>query len=216
MKYLLSSICALTVSALSLSAASSQNLLSSAARQEMEEKIRRLQAEVEDMKALNTSLTQSLNSLSKQVRDQDAAMKKMIDAYKIALSDYVRQADFEALAKSVREIEKNRKSDQAQISKKLQDLRKLILENSGKTIVVDRSAGNDPDGRAARADEPQGVVHKVENGQTVMDILKAYNSELKRLGRKARVSLTQIRQANPGINVDLIKVGQEIFIPIID
>ena len=58
----------------------SSNLLSAAARQEMEEKIKRLRAELEDMKALNNSLTESLNTLTRQVKAQNDAMKKFADA----------------------------------------------------------------------------------------------------------------------------------------
>jgi len=217
MKYLLSSICALTVSAFSLQAAS-PNLLSSAAKAEMEEKIRRLQAEVEDMKALNTSLTSSLNALNKQVRDQHAAMKKMIDAYKLALGDFAQQSALDELAKSVREVERARKSDQAQVSRKLQELRDIILKNASKptTVYVAPNPKNDAGGRPAREDESKGVYHEIQKGETVMDIMLAYNSELKRTGRRARISLQQIRQANPTVNLDRVRVGQKIFIPIID
>lgn len=216
MKYLLSSFCALTVSALSLQAAS-PNLLSSAAKAEMEEKIRRLQAEVEDMKALNTSLTSSLNALNKQVRDQHAAMKKMIDAYKLALGDFAQQSALDELAKSVREVERARKSDQAQVARKLQELRDIILKNASKPrVYVAPNPKNDTSGRPARADESNLVDHVIQKGETVMDIMFAYNAELKRTGRKARISLQQIRQANPTVNLDRVRVGQTITIPIID
>jgi len=195
---------------------SSSSLLSAAARQEMEEKIRRLQAEVEDMKALNNSLNESLNTLTRQVKAQNDAMKKFADAYKIALSDYARKDDIEAVAKSAREIERNRKADQAQVVKKFQELRKLILDNPPKVIHVPASPRKENMGRPSRSDEPKGVEHVVGKGQTLTAIIAAFNDELKRNGRKARVSLSQVKAANPGVNIDRLIVGQKIFIPIID
>lgn len=195
---------------------SSSSLLSAAARQEMEEKIRRLQAEVEDMKALNNSLNESLNTLTRQVKAQNDAMKKFADAYKIALSDYARKDDIEAVAKSAREIERNRKADQAQVLKKFQELRQLILDNPPKVIHIPASPRNDAKGRPSRSDEPKGAEHEVGKGQTLTAIIAAFNDQLKRDGRKARVTLSQVKAANPGVNIDRLVVGQKIFIPIVD
>ena len=194
----------------------SSNLLSAAARQEMEEKIKRLRAELEDMKALNNSLTESLNTLTRQVKAQNDAMKKFADAYKIALSDYVRKSELDALAKSVREIERNRKSDQAQVVKKFAELKKLILENPPKVIQVPSNPSNNSSGRPSRSDEPKGVEHEVGKGQTLTAIIAAFNDQLKKEGRRARVTLSQVKAANPGLNPDRVTVGQKIFIPIID
>lgn len=192
------------------------NLLSAAARQEMEEKIKRLRAELDDMKALNNSLNESLATLTRQVKAQNDAMKKFADAYKIALSDYVRKSELEALAKSLREIERNRKSDQEQVQKKFNELKKIILKNPPKVIQVPANPKNNSKGRPARSDEPKGVEHVVGKGQTLTAIIAAYNDELKKSGRRARVTLAQVKAANPGMNPDRVTVGQKIFIPIID
>jgi hypothetical protein len=56
----------------------------------------------------------------------------------------------------------------------------------------------------------------MEKGQTVSAVIEAFNGELKRTGRRARISLTQVRAANPLINLDRIRTGERLFIPIID
>lgn len=70
--------------------------------------------------------------------------------------------------------------------------------------------------KLSQHDETRGVYHIVESGSTVIAIIRAYNSELKRTNRKARVSISMIKEANPRLNVDRIKPRDKIFIPIID
>ncbi|MGB0582709.1 MAG: LysM peptidoglycan-binding domain-containing protein, partial [Limisphaerales bacterium] len=170
---------------------------------------------VEDMKALNTSLTTSLNNLSQQVKNQNSAMKKIVESYERALKGFADQGAVDALEKSVRAVEKARKADQAQVARKLADLKKIILENSSRPpIVITQNSSSHSGGRPAR--EPNIVEHVIKKGETVMDILLAYNGALKQEGRKPSISLQRIRQANPTVNLDRIRVGQKLLIPIID
>lgn len=200
----------------SVRAQTSSSLLASAAKAEMEEKIRRLEADIEDLKTLNSSLTANLNKVTRQVKTQTEVMKKFADAYKIILTDYVRHDTVNQLSRSVREIEQNRESDKKLFLQKFNDLRQLILDNPPKILHVPPNPNNNSGGRPARSDEPAGTYHVVGPKQTLTDIIAAYNSELKRKGRRARVTLTQVKAANPGLNPNIIHPGQKIFIPIID
>lgn len=194
-------------------AAQTGNLLADAARQELEDRIRRQQAELEDLKALVSSLSESLGTLNKQVVAQNEAMKKFADAYKIALVDYARKDDLSGITRSVKEVESNREADKQLFLKKFDELRKLILDNPPKVIQVTKGGG----GASPRPrEEPRGVEHKVAPGETASAIVEAYNSELKRRGSKARVTFDLLKQANPGLDLDRIYVGQKIFIPIVD
>jgi LysM repeat protein len=44
---------------------------------------------------------------------------------------------------------------------------------------------------------------------------QAYNAEFKKLGKK-QVTQKQVLAANPGLNPNNIRVGQKIFIPVLD
>lgn len=192
------------------------SLLSSAAKAEMEEKIRRLQAELEDLKTLNASLSANLNKVTTQVNKQNAALRDFAEAYKISLSDYARRDQLNQLTRSIGDVEKNRAADKKLFLEKFNELRKLILDNPPKILHVPANPRNDSSGRSARPDEPSGIYHTVQAGHTLMDIINAFNAELKRKGRKARVTLGQIKSANPELNPNLIRPGQKIFVPIID
>jgi hypothetical protein len=192
------------------------NLLSAAARQEMAEKLKRIQAQVEDLQALNASLGRDLKTVSDQVRRQNDAMKKFAKTYEIALSDYIRKQDLADLRKTVEEIEKRRIQDTKVTKDTFEQIRRQIvkiLDTPAQIIHVKPNPSNNPQGASAG---PKGKWYTMEKGQTVSAVIEAFNGELKRTGRRARISLTQVRAANPLINLDRIRTGERLFIPIID
>ena len=194
-------------------AGQSGSLLADAARQELDDRIRRQAAEIEDLKALVNSLADGLGTLNKQVTAQNEAMKKFADAYKIVLVDYARKDDLSGITRSVKEVESNREDDKRLFLNKFEELRKLILDNPPKVIQVNSGGGAS---RSGSREEPRGVEHRVETGETLSAIITAYTNELRKKGSKASITLDLLKQANPSLNPDRIYVGQKIFIPIID
>lgn len=204
---------ALSVTLLTSSAAAqTSRLLADAARQELEDQVRRQRAEIEDLKLLVNSLSESIKTLNRQVVDQNRAMTKFAEAYKLSLEDYARKDDLTGISRSVKEVENNREADKKLFLKKFEELRKLILDNPAKVIQVNTGGGSSSRPR----EEPRGVEHKVAPGETASAIVEAYNAELKKRGSKARVTFDLLKQANPGLNLDRIYVGQKLFIPIVD
>ena len=65
---------------------------------------------------------------------------------------------------------------------------------------------------AASNTSSQGITYTVEKGEYLSTILDAYNAEFKKRG-KGRVTLEDVKRANPTININRIYVGQEILIP---
>ena len=194
-------------------AGQASSLLADAARQELDDRIRRQSAEIEDLKAMLNSLTESLGTLNKQVVAQNEAMKKFAEAYKIALVDYARKDDLTGVTRSIKAVEDNREEDKKLFLNKFEELRKLILDNPPKVIQVNTGGGAS---RSGTREEPRGVEHKVEPGETLSAIITAYTNELKKRGSKASITLDLLKQANPTLNPDRIYVGQKIFIPIVD
>ena len=186
-----------------------------AAQQETNEKVRRLQAELEDMKVLVGTLRVSVDKLSRELSDFKRLTLMSQNAAKAAQSDKASQSALESLARSVREVETNRKADQAQVVKKFSELRKLILEVSSNAR---RAAAPAPPRRSSPPppDSPKGTYHTVEKGQTLFAILAAYQDALKAEGSKYRLTLDKLKRANPKLNPDMLLVGQRLFIPLED
>lgn len=208
------SIIAVCIATCSLPArAQSDRLLADAARQELEDRIRRQQAEIEDLKALVNSLSQSITTLNQQVVDQNKAMQKFNDAFRSSALDFVKKEDLGTITRSLKEVEDNREADKRLFLKKFDELREFIKSNPTKVIEVNRGGGSTA---APPREAPRGVEHTVAPGETASAIVEAYNAELKKRGSKARVTFDVLKQANPGLNLDRIYVGQKLFIPILD
>lgn len=185
----------------------SGNLVANAAWQEMQDRTRRQQAEIEDLKALVNSMSENLTVLRKRIVEQNEAMQKIVEAQKLALGDFVSKDELSGVTLSVKEAEKNREADKKLFIKKFEELRRLILSTPTKSTPA-RSTPPAPNQR--------GVEHKVESGETLSAIMDAYNAELKRRGSKARITVDSLKKANPGLKPDRIFVGQKIFIPVAD
>jgi hypothetical protein len=199
-----------------VAAQSTANRLSAAARLEMDEKLKRLTAQVEDLQALNGNLARDLKIVSDQVRRQNDAMKDFAKSWDAAFSDYVRKKELLDLRKMVEEIEKRRVQDTKLTKDTFTQLRKQIekiLDTPPTVIQVQPSKQNDARGTSGG---PSGKWYTMERGQTVSAVIEAFNSELKSMGRRARISLSQVKAANPTINLDRIRIGEKLFIPIID
>ena len=54
----------------------------------------------------------------------------------------------------------------------------------------------------------------VEKNQTASEILKAYNDDLKAKGRTTKISMKQLEAANPHVDMNKVRAGQKLFIPI--
>ena len=175
----------------------------------------RLQAEVEDLKAANGALQKNFSKLQEYYSTLNREMQRIAKAYAIAGMDYARKDDLTIITKSIQEAESRREADKRLFLDKFEQLKKIIAETPPKVIQVPASRGSGS-GRPRTADEPLGVTHTVAQGQTLYDIIAAYNDDLEKRGRKARVTLDQITAANPGLKPNLLKVGQKIFIPIVD
>ncbi|MBG89167.1 MAG: hypothetical protein CMO80_20040 [Verrucomicrobiales bacterium] len=199
-----------------LAAQGTSSLLPSAAKQEVEEKIKRLTAEVEDLKAVNVSLTKNINKLSEQLRRQNSAMERFADAYKKAFSDFAQKSELTGLRKSIEEVDKRRLAD-VKLTKdtfdKVQRQIVKILDTPSTVIQVPSNSSSGGTGSGGRA---KGKWHVMERGQTVSAVIAAFNAELKRIGSRARISLAQVKAANPRVNVDRIQIGQRLFIPIVE
>jgi len=187
--------------------------LATAAQQETNEKVRRLQAELEDMKALVSALNRRVEQLSRQLQTQDAALRRALESMGQSQTDKASRSEVEALSRALREVEANRKADQAQVVKGFSELRKLILDVSSRKQAA---AAPPPRRKSPPPEGPKGTYHTVEKGQTLFAILAAYQEALKAEGSKYRLTLDKLKKANPKLDPDRLLVGQKLFIPLED
>jgi LysM repeat protein len=190
-----------------------------AEREAAEERYKRLSTAVEDLWAAKSQQDRRLASLAEEVKSLRA------DNSKNDPSKYVTRDELKKLADKLQEVEDKRQADRKLIEDKFTELRAEIRRlltaappsSTAKPPKTTKNEGttDKPSSKPLDPASPsqEGVWHKVESGNTLSAIVTAYNKGFKDKGRKT--SLELVLDANPGLKPTTMKVGQEIFIPLV-
>ena len=193
---------------------SAQDAFTAAARQETEARLKRLEAELEDMRAGNLRQLQKIDIL-------ETALRKTVN--ELATSKFATVDDIAKLAEAVRELDHKREADKQLVLQKFEEIRKIVATAPA---IPPSPPKNDGGGKAGKSQvkttphEPdhgsdqKGVFHSVEKSQTLLEIIKAYNDDLKAKGKPGKITLQQVLDANKGLDPSRMKVGQKVFIPL--
>jgi len=167
----------------------------------------------QDVAALNERVNQ-LNGYVQDLLEDKANQKRQIDSLMREVQslreqlqnqpkgNYASQEDLRALAKQVQEVEDNRKTDREVILK--------AIEKIAKAPVVAPPPRTSSGG--SRSDLPdKAIEHTIASGDTLSSIASAYNKE-----KNLKLTAELIQKANPGLDPLKLKVGQKIFIPLVE
>jgi len=175
-------------------------------RQDAEERYKRMSADVEALQAANASLQKKINALEDR-------LSKMSEDLTKANSNSSVHDDLKVLRDKIQDVDKKRESDKQVISeeikKSIADIEKMFLKaGSARPTPVKEK----PVAVEAPTTSDNGFTHKIEDGETLLAILQAYNKKFKSDGLKP-IKLKQIEDANPGVDWNRLKIGQKIVIP---
>jgi TolA-binding protein len=151
----------------------------------------------------------SVQSLTDEVRK----LKDEIDRLRNKNEGSASQDSIKRLQEAIVEVDKKRLADGERIAKTFEDLRKLILEKptSARAPGIDtRTSPVDtrpPAGGPTPPPSNKGYKYAIRSGDTLSALVTALRKE----GHKVTSKI--IMDANPGVNWNRLKVGQEIFIP---
>jgi septal ring factor EnvC (AmiA/AmiB activator) len=185
-------------------AAAATNASAIAEKQGVEEKFKQMAADIESLRTANQLLQDKLAALKEDLQQMRAEQTRLAAAG-------VSREDLKPLAQRIEEVDKKRQDDKDAISDEIKKsearLLKLLSSSdpSVKPAVSSNSAGAPP----ATAD---GYIYTVKDGDRLLDILKAYNETFKSKGMKT-VTYTKLKQANPDVDPNNLRVGQKIVIP---
>ena len=171
-------------------------------RKANEERLTRLNAVVsslsetiELLRSRNTELEQRVSSLSREIN-------KMREENAQANTRHVTREEFNALVEKLKEIEKKREDD-----------RKLIIESIKDLAKAPTPAPSHVKPPVDRSEFKETVDYTVRKGDLLSGIITAYNEEFAKQGQ-GRITLDQVKQANPDLNPNKIREGQVIKVPI--
>lgn len=182
-----------------------QNTAAEAAleRKANEERLTRLNAVVSNLSETMELLRLRNSELEQKVASLSREINKMREENAHAGTRHVTREEFNALVEKLKEVEKKREDDKKLIVESIKDLAKA----SGPAP----SHAKPPP--ADRAEVKETVDYTVRKGDLLSGIVTAYNDEYAKQGL-GRITLDQVKQANPDLNPNKIREGQVIRIPV--
>jgi LysM repeat protein len=176
-----------------------------AAKQDAEERYKRLAADLQAVQADNEALHAKLTAMEQEIQTLRDAQAHPVDNSRIT-------DGLNALADKIREVDKKRLEDKDAIS---EEIRKSIAEVektlSGAPAPI-RSSETKPVPVPENPTSDKGYIYTIKDGDTLGEIIRAYNKDYKSKGLKT-ISTRQARDANPNVDWNRLKVGQKIVIP---
>ncbi|MBM3845232.1 MAG: LysM peptidoglycan-binding domain-containing protein [Verrucomicrobia bacterium] len=191
-------------------AAAQESSESIAARQAMQDAMRTMHARIEDLEASNHSLRAKVEDMRREIQQLREETRKLGD--QSSLQDQMRK-----LGESVREVDNKRRADNEKVVAEFARLAKLIAETPVpspapvvKSSPPPTAPSSDPEPKvSSRPPVPEkGIEYVVKSGDTLSGIVAAARS------KELKITMKQLRDANPDINWDRLRVGQKVFIPL--
>ena len=166
-----------------------------------EERLNQLSGKIEDLIASQEVQRKRVAELAKEIdslRDQQGKPN----------GSYASQEDLKRLADAVKDVDRKRMDDNEKIHTDLLKLSRSLsvpLPTPKKKPAVATGDGTTPD-KSARKEEVAEYV--IQSGDNLLAIVQAYRE------KNVKVTVEQIRKANPGLVPEKMQVGQKIFIPL--
>ncbi|MPM86184.1 hypothetical protein SDC9_133269 [bioreactor metagenome] len=163
-----------------------------------QERLDKMAGQIQDFLDAQKSLQQQLSQLSKEVsslREQIANQPR---------EDWATAADLKRLADGVREIDKKRIEDNERIRTEISKLGKLLASTPPSRPKV----SHEEETKEKEPSKPEaGFEYVVQPGDSLSLIVQGCRE------KGIKVTMDQIRKANPRLNPERLLVGQKIFIP---
>lgn len=178
-----------------------------------------MERDLEAVKETNESLRKKLTELQRSTDTVSEAAAKSTSTTKNILQTTASKEELHQLRDALKESEHRREADKKLFLEKFDELRRLMASAPPAPVFnpvpkTKERSEPPPAKPSAGAVSDKGVYHTVEKNQTALEILKAYNDDLKAKGRAGKITLAQLQAANSGANLDRLRTGQKLFIPI--
>lgn len=180
-----------------------------AARQLVQENMKALNARIEDLEASNHSLRARLDDLRRELQQLREETRKLAD--QSGVQDQIRR-----LADGIKDVDNKRRADNEKVLGELSKLARQMAETPVVPPPVVRNPAPAPSQSSAHNPEPRpasnipekGIEYVIKQNDTLSGIVAACRA------KELKVTQKLLREANPDVNWDRLRVGQKIFIPI--
>ena len=179
------------------------------------EEFRRLQGEVADLRDAKNADQKRISELNRKVEQLQNALRSAEERTTMKLGEAITREDLKKIIDRIAEVDQSRENDKKVILEQFDKLTKIVAQPS----LTDRGSRSKP--REVEKDkvteqiEGTFIEHKVKDGDTFGQILQDFNVALKNEGRPT-VNFSQVKKANPKLDLNRIRVGQTILLPVPD
>ncbi|HAV62581.1 MAG TPA: hypothetical protein DCY13_09475 [Verrucomicrobiales bacterium] len=167
-----------------------------AARQQEEERWRKLNAQVEEVAGTAEVLRRRVQALEEENRTLRSELSRKSEN---AVSPEEFQRVMKEMADKLKELDSKRISDNktlmAEVEKLIRNLKPAGGSAPSSPVVVQPPPSQ------------EGYTHIIQPGETISAVVAAFRAQ------GVRVSVDEVLKANPGLDPRRMSVGQEIFIP---
>ena len=189
-----------------------QDAAAIAAKEEADARYKGMTARIEELENAVHDQQKTMTKLNEELRSMREDLSKLANSSK----DSATQESIKRLADAIEEVDKKRLSDNknalTRFNEAMEEIKKIIANQATRKPTVPApgptSTGNNP-GPKNTNPPPQenGFKYAIRSGDTLSGLVL----KLKKQG----IVLTQkqLKEANPDVNWDRLKVNQEIFIP---
>jgi molecular chaperone GrpE (heat shock protein) len=200
---------AITIAATTPSSAQPQSSKSNDyARQQAEAE--RYQKLSERLESLEEAYLAQQKKMDKLRKDLGARIDQTANAGE---GKYVTQSQLEKLAGNVKKLDEHRITDRKEVIKSIDDLRKSLIAIMKGAPATEIAEAPKPQKLDPSKFEKDTYEYEVQSRDNLTRIVGAYNEELF-IPKGHRISLGDVRAANPGMDPNKIAPGDIIRIPI--
>jgi hypothetical protein len=195
-----------------------------AARQEAAERDRLFTTQIDELRQTIIRQQRDLNRLANENSDLQRQINESERKFREAQGNAVTRKDLEKVVEQLRKVDDNRLADKNLIIEQIKKVAEIAATKPAPIIVTPPPAATppekvekqkDPDEEKQPLTNPNGYfTYKIKSGDNLTSIIAAFNAELKEKGKTGKITLDQVRKANPKVNPNNIPVGREILIPV--
>jgi LysM repeat protein len=165
-----------------------------------EERLNKLSGQIDDLIAGQKEQRERLSALMRELESvREQASKPS--------ANYATHEDLKRLAENVKDVDRKRLEDYDKIRAELLKLGKTLsapVQSSKKSQPI---TPTDPSTLEKSSAPEKGYKYTIQKNDNLSAIVKAYKE------KNIKITTDQILKANPGLDPNRLRVGQEIFIP---
>jgi LysM repeat protein len=185
---------------LAASVAAQNTAAISAAQEEAEDRYRRLAAQVGNLKEAQDLQQQQIAALEKSIRDLSERITR-------ADNNSATQEKLGHLAEQIKKVDEARVAENKKIFETIDELHGILKKMAAAPPRTPPAPAPAPKPTQTTSGTDEAFVYEVQKGDTLGGIVQAYRQQ------NVKVTTKAIREANPKVNCDVLRVGQKLLIP---